>query len=163
MRGLIVLMLSLFVVLAASPGAWAAEDKVIGVSPDDAEMNAAIAKARASLGEFWREFASPGKGVDEFCLKVRISDGRNTEHFWLREIKRNGAKISGVIDNDPTDVKTVKLGQRYEFTEADISDWSFQRNGKIVGNETMRPLLAKMPPDEAQYYRDMLETPPPAK
>ena len=32
-----------------------------------------------------------------------------------------------------------------EFREADISDWMFTRNGKIVGGETIKPLLKAMP------------------
>ncbi len=53
----------------------------------------------------------------------------------------------------------VEAGERYSFKEADISDWMFMRNGKIVGNETMRPLLKRMPKAEAARYRAMLESP----
>jgi uncharacterized protein YegJ (DUF2314 family) len=56
-------------------------------------------------------------------------------------------------------VKTVKLGQRYEFTAETISDWTFKRNGKLVGNETMRVLLPRMPEEQAAVYRQMYETP----
>jgi uncharacterized protein YegJ (DUF2314 family) len=121
-------------------------------------MKAAIATARNTLTEFWRAFEHPD-GAKGFALKVRISDKGKTEHFWLTKIQRKGDKISGLISNDPNSVKIVKPGQRYEFTEADISDWMFLRNGKIVGNATIRPLLKRMAPEEAEHYRRMLETP----
>ncbi len=141
-----------------SPGA-SGKDEVIPIAADDAAMNAAIEKARASIGEFWRQFENPDPGVDGFALKVRISDGRNREHFWLIEIERTASGLSGVINNDPDWVKTVRLGERYSFKEADISDWMFRRNGKIVGNETLRVLFRSMSPEEVAEYRAMLETP----
>jgi Uncharacterized protein conserved in bacteria (DUF2314) len=42
------------------------------------------------------------------------------------------------------DLPGKKAGDVTEFKEADISDWRFTRNGKIVGGET-RPLLKAMP------------------
>ena len=36
-----------------------------------------------------------------------------------------------------------------EFTEADISDWMLMRNGKIIGGETIWPLLKSMPKADA--------------
>jgi uncharacterized protein YegJ (DUF2314 family) len=92
-------------------------------------------------------------------LKVAISANGNTEHFWLTRIKREGEKYSGLISNQPQSVKTVKMGQRYEFTADMVSDWTFKRNGKLVGNETMRVLLPRMPEEQAAVYRQMYETP----
>jgi len=157
------------VLLIVCAGAWFAfnqpssdasgKDEVIPIAADDAAMNAAIEKARGSIGEFWRQFEHPDPGVDGLALKVRISDGRNREHFWLIDIERAASGLSGVINNDPDWVKTVRFGERYSFEEADISDWMFRRNGKIVGNETLRVLFKSMPPEEADAYRAMLETP----
>ena len=145
--------------IAVSPVTFAAEDKVIMVESDDAEMSAAIAKARSTIGEFWRQFEESDAGVSDFALKVRIEDRNGVEFFWLTDIERDQGKYSGKIDNDPGIVKNVKFGQRYSFADGDIADWSFMRNGKIVGNETMRPLLKHMSAEEAAGYRDMLETP----
>jgi uncharacterized protein YegJ (DUF2314 family) len=134
-------------------------DQVISVASDDAEMNAAIEKARAGLAEFWSALDKPPSGVKDFALKVAISGNGAVEHFWLTEITRKDGKLSGTINNEPESVSTVKLGQRYEFGEAQISDWLYKRNGKMVGNETMRPLLKRMTADEAAPYWAMYETP----
>lgn len=137
-----------------------ARDKTITVDTADAEMNSAIAKARASLTEFWQHFESPGPGEEGFSLKVRIPyGGNNVEHFWLGDIARKNDRLSGVINNDPNHALQVQRGQRYEFTQADISDWLFMRNGKMVGNQTMRPLLSRMPKEQADQYRELLEAP----
>lgn len=134
-------------------------NKVMSVLSEDEQMNAAIRKARASLADFWRSYESPGANEGDFALKVAIQGNGATEHFWLTRIKRDGDKLSGVISNQPQTVKTVKLGQTYEFTQDMISDWTFKRNGKLVGNETMRVLLPRMPAEQAAAYRAMYETP----
>lgn len=146
---------------AALVPAARSQDRVIQVPDDDDEMNAAIAKARSTLPEFWRQREAPDPGVESFALKVAIPYGANRhEHFWLTDIERHGDKISGIISNDPNNAVRVHKGDRYEFAEADISDWLIRRNGgKMVGNETMRPLLKRMPKEQADYYRAQYETP----
>jgi uncharacterized protein YegJ (DUF2314 family) len=42
---------------------------------------------------------------------------------------------------------------------ANISDWLYMRDGKMVGNETLRPLLKTMPADEAEKLRSMMASP----
>jgi uncharacterized protein YegJ (DUF2314 family) len=147
------------VVAEAKQPSAAAREKTISVASDDAEMNAAIMTARNSLGAFWSTFEKPGTGEADFALKVAISDKGQTEHFWLTNIERKEGKIAGIISNTPTLVKSVTQGQRYEFSEDQISDWLYKRNGKMVGNETMRPLLKRMPKEQAEAYRSLYETP----
>lgn len=165
MRNLLIALLAIFGSTMAPmlAAASADEDKVIFVDQDDPEMSAAIAKARATLSEFWRQLAKPDPGVAGLALKVAIphepGKGAPFEHFWLGDIERSKDKLTGIIQNDANFAKGVALGQSYTFTEADISDWMFTRNGKIVGNQTLRPLLKKMPDDEAAQYRAMLEAP----
>src|SRR5262245_21755466 len=122
-------------------------------------MAAAVAKARTGLPAFWKSFDQPGPGEEHFALKVAVKDGEKVEHFWLVDVAREGDKIKGTIENEPGVVTNVKNGERFEFTESDISDWLFMRNGKMVGNETMRPLLKRMPTATAEQYRAMYETP----
>jgi len=139
--------------------ARAAEDRVVQVADDDAAVKAAMAKARASLLTFWKSFEKPGPGEAAFNLKVALmGPSKKVEHVWVKSIRRlaNG-KFTGKIDNHPQDLPGVKAGDVVTFSEAEISDWMFTRNGKIVGNETMRPLLAHMPRKEADAYRAMLE------
>jgi uncharacterized protein YegJ (DUF2314 family) len=132
---------------------------VVSVLSEDKEMNAAIKKARTSLDVFWKSYETPGPGEADFALKVAISGNGSTEHFWLTRIQRDGEQLSGLISNQPQSVKTVKMGQRFSFTTDMISDWTFKRNSKLVGNETMRVLLPRMPEEQAAVYRQMYETP----
>jgi uncharacterized protein YegJ (DUF2314 family) len=135
------------------------KDGVISVLSEDKDMNAAIQKARGSLNDFWKSYDAPASTEADHALKVAIAGNGSTEHFWLTRIKRENGKFSGVISNQPQSVTTVKMGQRYEFSGDMISDWTFKRNGKLVGNETMRILLPRMPEEQAAVYRQMYETP----
>ncbi len=134
-----------------------AQDRTINVPSDDPVMNAAIGRARARLGIFWEHLKSPGPGESHFSLKVMVRDGDKTEHFWVVDIERGGNAIFGRIDNDPDTVTTVKIGQRIPINEADISDWLFVRNGKMVGNETLRVLFKYMSAEEVARFRAMME------
>lgn len=159
MRRIAVLSLSILMLTGAVATASPDEDRVVMVSASDPEMNAAIARARASLGTFWKQYETPDAGVNNLGLKVGIADGDDVEYFWLVDIERNGQNLSGIINNDPEIVKNVKLGQRYAFTEGEIADWEFVREGKVAGNETARVLIKRLSPEEARQYDGMFETP----
>jgi uncharacterized protein YegJ (DUF2314 family) len=134
--------------------------KIVDMLAGDPDIAAARAKARASLDTFWARLAAPAPGEDNFTLKASLPTRNGSlEHIWVAHLKRDGDTISGLLSNEPRDIEGMKMGSKVTFHEQQISDWSFRRNGKIVGNETMRPLIAKLPPAEAAQYRQMLETP----
>lgn len=144
--------------LVMAPGVIAEDDTVL-VEDSDPAMNAAIKKARHSLPYFWEHMAKPGDGENEFSIKLGLTDGTSTEHFWCNEIDGRAEQATCEIANEPVLVKNVKLGQRVDIAPPRVSDWMFYRNGKIVGGETIRALLPKLSKEEADYYRSLLETP----
>jgi len=160
MKSLLRAAILTLLVLAAPAAAVAQDSSYIKVPNEDQEMNEAKDKARALLAHFWQKFAEPGPDETGFSIKVALPYGRNnTEHIWTKDIERKDGKISAVINNVPRDVTTVRLGERIEVADAQISDWMYMRSGKIVGNYTMRPLLKRIPPQDAARYRAMLADP----
>jgi len=139
-----------------------AEDRspVVDVRTADVEMNAAIARARATLPKFWASYEAPKPTEAQHSLKVRFPTRNGAEHIWMDEVKRlpNGA-YSGLFANEPRDLPGKRAGDKVEFAEADISDWMFMRNGKIVGGETIKPLLKSMPKADADALRARMEQP----
>ena len=135
------------------------DDRVTSVSADDPEMNAAIANARSSLPKFWQIYEHPEHGETDFCLKVKITDKKSVEHFWLVDIETNSQGIFGTINNDPEFVHDVKFGDRIRIPEPDISDWLYLRDGKMVGNYTVRALFKKMSPAEVEQMKKRLADP----
>jgi uncharacterized protein YegJ (DUF2314 family) len=124
---------------------------------DLAEMDAAIARAQAEVDNFIA-ILDKRQGYD-FSVKAPITDKGQTEHFWMGDVTYDNGVFEGIIDNEPAVVSNVKLGQKWKIKKADISDWSFKRNGKIHGNYTMRPLLKTLPKDDADYFRSLLANP----
>lgn len=121
---------------------------------DEAEMEAAIARARKEVDQFIVELE---KGTDtSYAVKVPIEDKGKTEHFWLTDIVYRDGQFEGKIGNEPGIVSNVKLGQKWTVKKNEISDWMFMRKDKIHGNYTLRPLLKTMPKDEAEKIKSML-------
>lgn len=151
--------LLLITVLVVSWLGCSKQDKVVNVADDDPEMLAAITQARAALPQFWQTFGKREHGESGFSLKVRITDQQGTEHFWLTEIERKDGQTLGTVNNDPDIVGNVKLGERRAIPEADISDWLYMRDGKMVGNYTLKVLFRQMPAKEVEKYKKMMADP----
>lgn len=132
-------------------------DTLIPGGYDVAEMDAAIARARAEVDKFIA-ILERRQGSD-FNVKAPITDNGQTEHFWVVDVTYSNGTFEGTIDNEPGVVTNVRLGQKWRIAKGEISDWSFKRDGKIHGNYTMRPLLKTMPKEEADMYRSMLANP----
>ena len=133
---------------------------VVDVSNANIEMNAAIAQARRTLPIFWASYESPKPTEEGHSLKVRFPTRKGGEHIWIAEVKKlpNGT-YTGFFANQPRDLPGKREGDKVEFAEADISDWMFMRNGKIVGGETIKPTLKSLPKADADALRARMEKP----
>lgn len=130
---------------------------VVPVKAADTEMDAAIRRARAGLAGFLERMDDPAPGERGFALKVALPDEQGAlEHIWTTNVTRAGAKFQARVANAPVAVRGIKAGSVIEFEEAQVSDWMFRRDGRIVGNETIYPLLKSMPAAQAAQYRAML-------
>jgi len=120
-----------------------------------------LADMRAALPTFWASYDAPKPSETGHSLKVRFPNPKNNgEHIWIAEVKKTAdGRYSGRFANAPRDLPGKKAGDVAEFREADISDWMFTRNGKIVGGETIKPLLKAMPKADADALRARMETP----
>ncbi len=151
--------MAIFWLAASFAPAKAGSPLVMPLPGNDAEMTAAVARAREGLPQFWERLANPADDERGFAVKLAISDGDMTEYFWLVDLKRDGKEISGAIGNEPSAVSIVKLGERVRFSEEEIEDWSYLRGKKMVGNETMRPLLRRMSRSQADELKSLYEKP----
>jgi uncharacterized protein YegJ (DUF2314 family) len=135
------------------------DDPIASVQATDSEMNAAIAKARESLPKFFERWKHPGPGESDFNLKLKFTEGDNVEHIWIGQLEGSPGRITGVVNDTPENIHSVKLGQRIPIPEDRISDWLYLRNGKMVGNWTVRALFKKMSPEEVKSMKARLADP----
>ena len=140
------------------------------VPTGDPAMNAAFARAAAGLDGFFAKMRNPPPGAERFTVKLGLTDAPGApgyaivlpgagaagpvEWFWTSNVHAEAAGFSGQIANDAEDIHNVKMGQTVHFTRADIGDWMYFQNGKIVGNATACPALAHASAEERRQMKE---------
>lgn len=151
------LVSAIFLLSACSPETTlekAQSDKITFVEKDDPAMLRAFEKARATLDEFLSRAESPAPGESGFAVKVAVKQNDETEYFWITPFNRKGDRFSGEINNEPQSVTNVKLGQNFEFSRADIYDWTYMdAKDSMKGNFTSCALLTHEPPEQATEFK----------
>lgn len=107
-------------------------------------MNAAIAKAKATVPQFIKVLRSPGKHQTDFSIKYPYKDGDKVEHMWINDLTYDGKTFHGTVGNDAEQVSNVKLGDKADIPATEISDWMYVENGKLVGGYTIRVMRDTM-------------------
>ena len=79
-------------------------------------------------------------------MKRKITGKEGVEHFWLADIAKTNGAIYGTINNDADVVHSVKIGDRIKIPEADISDWLYERDGKMMATTPSASSSNKCPP-----------------
>jgi uncharacterized protein YegJ (DUF2314 family) len=130
-------------------------DRTYDVSTEDAAMNAAIDRGRATLPDFYRLLARPQAGDGEFMVKFDIDPSEHAEYVWATDLDRSRTPMTGVLINQPVNTED-RLGDRVAIPEDLIVDWGYRRGGVMQGNFTNRVLLNHMPADEAAEFRRFL-------
>jgi uncharacterized protein YegJ (DUF2314 family) len=131
-------------------------DSVTFVEDDDPRMNAAIEKARATADSFIAALKAPKPGQAGFSVKMVFTAGDEGEHMWLAPVTYDGTQFHGTINNQPAIVKSVALGDEVSVAPAEISDWMYIDNGKLVGGETLRVLRDGLDADERAEFEKSL-------
>jgi len=134
--------------MSAGQGKLRSKDMVSTFSDDDPNINGAIVEARSTTAEFISALKSPKFGQRMFSVKVPFTDGKNTEHMWLTNVKFDGQKFHGTLGNAPGTVVGINAGDKISIDREEISDWMFVENGKLVGGFTVRAARNSMSPDE---------------
>ena len=129
----------------------AQSDDVITVSDDDPIMQAAFKKARDTLDDFLALSAAPKPNTESYAVKIGISEGDQTEYFWIAPFTWIGEKFSGRINNTPRTVSNVSEGQEIQFERSEIVDWTYENTleQRMYGNFTACALLAHESEEEA--------------
>lgn len=131
-------------------------DYVIGVAPDDAEMNAAIAQARATAEDARIRFAAASrKDRDRWSVKwasPTVDD--DVEHIWVSPINWSPFRVEGWLASEPVQELACgkKFGEIVSFPIEELSDWVCftgptpepDMDGPFEGGYTMKVLRNRM-------------------
>ena len=122
---------------------------------DEKRVDAAIAEARATLGEFEKALGAREPGTDGFAVKKGFRWGSGgTEYIWVGDVQREGDAFVGVIDNEPVNPVGVKLNERVSVARGDVADWMYMAHGKLRGGYTIAA-LAYGTPEQDEYTKNM--------
>src|SRR5262249_54858881 len=81
------------------------------VEGDDADMNKAIATARATVGRFVSAYRTKRAGTSHFMVKKPYPvPGGGEEHMWIDVTGLQDEIVAGLIANDAEETKEVHLG-----------------------------------------------------
>ena len=114
------------------------------VADGDKAMNAAIQKAQATIGTFISAFGARKAGQSNFAVKQKFDHANGGEHMWIGDLQFDGKVFRGRLNNQPHEVKNLKLGDAVTVDLKKISDWMYVDKGKLVGGYTVRALTDKM-------------------
>jgi uncharacterized protein YegJ (DUF2314 family) len=131
----------------------AKRDEIARVRRDDADMEAAFLKARATLKEFLALVREPRPSITSYAVKIKIPDRDQREFFWISRFTQQDGVLIGRITNTPRVVRNVREGERISFKESDVLDWLYRENGRMIGNYTACALIKKEPPQQAEAFK----------
>ena len=128
-------------------------DNYTHVKSEDAAMNAAIAQAKSTVGEFVAAFHSQKAGTKEYFVKKPYpSPSGEQEHMWIEVLSEENGVIKGRVANEAEETHEVKMGQIVSLSLSEISDWKYQDGKKLIGGYTIRYFVDKMSPKEREAF-----------
>jgi uncharacterized protein YegJ (DUF2314 family) len=136
-------------------------DGFVVSAADDPALRSAMAEARASLPIFWSKFEEREPETGPFWLKVGMPTPNGAvEHIWVDAIARDEGVILGRLVNEPVDLRGLRLGSEVRVRPEMISDWSYEKNGKMYGAYTTRAVLDRVGPEERAQAKALLAPTP---
>lgn len=133
-----------------------ADDNITTYDKDDAGINAAKAKGRATLARF-EELMNAGT-PGNYTFKTGLPYGENSrEHVWVQLTKRDGDAFHGLVANQPVLAKQYNLGDPIKVNRNEVSDWMVMSDTAIYGGYTMRHALDTLPKEQADHLRSLLK------
>ena len=127
------------------------EVTTVQVYQDDMEIARIAEDARGTLPVFFRFLNRAGAGKDCYVKCPFIADedsGVDREQIWLTSIQFSNGKYFGVLTDSPRHLTGMKKGDRVIFDMEAITDWMYVQGGKIIGGESIKCLLGRIPEEQ---------------
>lgn len=122
------------------------------VNSEDSDMKLAQAKAKSTLASFDSALVSNNPNFIDFGLKVKFTEKGLNEHIWFSSIKKSEKNYIGIVDNTPSYISTIKIGDTLEINTDNISDWQYIFNNKIVGSFTTKAIRKHMSEEDRKKF-----------
>jgi uncharacterized protein YegJ (DUF2314 family) len=118
---------------------FGAEDHISAARSGDAELLAARDRARKVISEEKKKAFLAGLPLGDVLLvkaPFKTPDG-GVEWMWVEVVGWKGEQISGILQNRPELIPTLKAGSEVVVAEKELFDYLLRRaDGSMEGNET---------------------------
>ena len=119
------------------------ETPALIVAGDDAELEAAQARAKQGLGQFLQRLRSRSGTDIEFAVQAEITRGDVTEAVWLSGVRLGRRNhVSGRVHADPILLSELRAGQSLTIALAQVTDWVIVERTltgeRVVGGYTVK-------------------------
>lgn len=118
----------------------------------DPDMAAAIAKGKATVGEFLEALQHPKPGQSDFLVRAIFpAEGGKQQILWVAQLTYDGKVLHGKAD-DNTAQKGSGIPRNGEVAvePSAVADWMYRDNGKAAGGWMLRVLKKKFPEEWEQ-------------
>lgn len=132
----------------------AGEPDCVRVTDDDKVMERAVQTAQETVSDFIAVLRSPKDTQSRFAIKKPFVEGDSVEHIWLNDVRFDGHRFHGKVDNEPVDIKGVSLGEDVAVWPNEISDWMYIQDGRLVGGYTISAMCRTMSPAEKKQFEE---------
>jgi uncharacterized protein YegJ (DUF2314 family) len=146
------LALSCLLFAAACGGSDSDKPPIINVKDTDQAMNAAMDEARAKVDQFVAALTKPSPKQKDFTFKKKFEEGGKVEYMWITDVRVKGETLTGKLNNEPRTMKKVRIGASVTIPKAEVADWMFVDDGRLVGGYTLRVLRNRMSASERKEF-----------
>jgi len=116
--------------------------------------------AQNTFTTFLRQLNRANSDNGSFFIKYPVlADAGNeirVEQIWLTGIHYENGNYYGVLSNTPVNKSSLKKGDKIIFYTDSITDWMYISNGKIIGGQSIKYLLEKIPESERSFQQNQI-------
>ena len=136
--------------------AFGTSDPVSHVETGNAQILAARQQAKASLPEFLSHLRDPQSGETLFTVKFQLTDaGCPVENIWAADLEPMSDGFKATISGAPQ-CGYHKENDPIVFSNAEVVDWGYMKDGVMQGNYTTKVLIEMMPEAQKTAIREAL-------
>jgi uncharacterized protein YegJ (DUF2314 family) len=95
------------------------------------------------LQQFKQEFKNKRDSIDEFYVKVRLTENELAEHLWINILDLNKDQSLGLFDNEPLKIKSLKYLDTIRFDINDAEDLMLFKNDSLKLGSFLQSELEK--------------------
>ena len=128
---------------------------------DDPAVAASTREAIKTLDAFWSKIDQRDPAASKFVVKLALrADDGYIEHIWANYVSRTDREIVARIADDPVHLKGIAFGSEVRVKPELISDWGYEKAGKLYGYYTTRALMSRMSPEQLAEVEGRLSPKP---